>query len=240
MGTAIRGRLPGRSGIYVAPREQDARPRIYRAGKAVFHSSKVNLSGGWWPSDHAAFRDFQAQLRQVATVGAGGSNVRGEGLAPNPQPPHDSDDAATDDKAMTDLTREELDAKLDRTESRVDAAIARLETQFGELKSDVRYTYRMQQWTMGLVSLVVAMGVGGFVLMASLITSVEDRAADRMDRVEGRLEASQQRLEEQMNALPGELRGIADSITSAITAIQSGQPPVIVIERPAGPEATDQ
>lgn len=147
-------------------------------------------------------------------------------LASTPESSHDSISPPTDGETMADITREELDAKLDRTESRVDAAVARLETQFsefrGEFRAEARHNSRMHQFTLAAISIFAVLMIGG-------AGFVVDALNTRMDRIEG-----------QIDSLPAELRGIADSITSAITATQSGQPPVIVIERPAGPEATDQ
>lgn len=154
-------------------------------------------------------------------------------LAPSTETPHDSESNTANPKTMSELTRDELDAKLERTEARVEAAIARLESQFGELRGEIgeikgemraeaRHNSRLHQITWAVISIFAVLAIGG----AGFVFEGMNARTDRIER--------------QVDALPTELRGIADSITSAITATQSGQPPVIVIERPAEPGAADE
>lgn len=97
------------------------------------------------------------------------------------------------------------------------------------LEGDVAGGKRVELALLGFGGLMLAIFAIVVTVLVFQVQETRESLSARMDR----LEAGQLRLEDQMRALPGELRGIAESITSAITATQSGQPPVIVIERPA-------
>lgn len=144
-----------------------------------------------------------------------------------------SDKDPSHDSSMSNLTRDELDAKLDRTESRVDAALARLEAQFaefrGEFRAETRSNSRMQHLILAVIALLAVAVTASMGLLLETATSSETRLNARMDRIEGQVEA-----------LPAELRGIADSITSAITATQSGQPQTIILQWPSEPPPPEQ
>lgn len=231
MSAILKGEIP--TGEY-----DDARPRIGPEESTTVFGGRTaeSIDFGSWASPED-YLEIEQQVAEMATrkllEGVTGMSSPALDLASSPESPHDSEREPDDKKAMTDLSREELDAKLDRTESRVDAAIARLEAQFGglrgeigelkgEMRAEARHNSRLHQITWAVMSIfaVLAIGGAGFVV---------DAMNTRMDRIET-----------QVDALPAELRGIADSITSAITATQSGQPPVIVIERPTEPPPPEE
>lgn len=104
--------------------------------------------------------------------------------------------------------------------------------------SELRGTIRGAAWGLGLFAAlliaVLAYAGGQISAVRDDVRVGEQRLDARMDRLDARMDG----IDRKLDALPAELRGIADSITSAITATGSTQqPPVIVIERPAAPAA---
>lgn len=142
----------------------------------------------------------------------------GEPLAPSTEPPHDSS------------MNEHTDQPVQRVSQLADnvSELAQSVRQQGEHIAALQGTIKGAGWGLGLFVALLAAFLG---YMGLQLGEVRDEMRSTAARADARMD----RLEDKVDALPAELRGIADSITSAITATQSGQPPVIIIERP-GPE----
>lgn len=99
--------------------------------------------------------------------------------------------------------------------------------------SELRGTVRAAAWGISLGALILTAFLG---YMGLQLAQVSDEVRSSAARLDARMD----RLDQKLDALPGELRGIADSITSAITATQSGEPRTIIIERPSPPGEPEQ
>ena len=125
----------------------------------------------------------------------------------------------------TDILDNRIDAALERRggNGHPPSMITReeLDAKFDTVKTAVDGLRHSQTVILGVVAVLAAIMIGAFGYTYS-----------RIDR-----------LEDKIDALPGELRGIADSLTGAITATR--QQPVIILQQPAAgnllpPDATPQ
>lgn len=100
-------------------------------------------------------------------------------------------------------------------------------SQLANSVSELRGTIKGAAWGIGLFAALLAAFLGYMGLQLGMVT-------DEVRATAARLDARMDRIEDKIDALPAELRGIADSITGAISATKDGQPPVIILERPSG------
>lgn len=126
------------------------------------------------------------------------------------------------DESMTNApTRDEIDAKLERTEARVEASFARVENAANRvhdshqsiserldtiersIEKQERSNEKQENRTRWIIGIILAAGIGFGGIVANDFSGRFGQINDRLDR------------------MPSEMRGIADSITGAVTAARA-------------------
>lgn len=148
-----------------------------------------------------------------------GWSARRAGIDSHPPPSVDNAPSNTHDQRMSDVTRDELDAKLGRTEARVEASLSRIDGDLREMRAEMREGFRgvrhTQTISAGFIAILVAIGLAGTGYVLS-----------RIDGLDRRMDA----LPSQISA---ELRDITSTLSEAITAAGNRQPVIIQVPQQA-------